>query len=193
MYSITVTHTTIILCSTTGHPSTWNDKTIVLYDHLVSGVKDGSKFQDFEFKLLEKNSNGEISEGTYQGVWFMVDNRYLDWSCIVPPVKDAVTRKTIRFSEWLESMRKDVECTFGILKQRFSILRYGVRLSSIKQVDQVWLTCCALHNKLLFLDNGNENWFGVSDNVAVNNNKYSPNVEQATPFLITRLNRNIYQ
>ena len=45
-YNITVTHTKIILCSTTGHPSTWNDKTIVLYDPLK---------MDPNFKILRLN------------------------------------------------------------------------------------------------------------------------------------------
>ena len=190
-YNITVTHTKIILCSTTGHPSTWNDKTLVLYDPLVSGVNDGTKYEDYEFKLLEKKSTGEVIEVTYQGVWFMVDNGYLDWSCTVPPVKQATTYKTIRFSEWLESMRKYVECTFGILKQRFAILRYGVRLSSIKKVDQVWLTCCALHNKLIFLDDGNENWHGFGDNVETSPSSTTSKNTNTTPFSLVRLNRSI--
>ena len=38
-YNLTVAHTKLILCSTTGHPSTWNDKTLVLYDPLLSGVR----------------------------------------------------------------------------------------------------------------------------------------------------------
>ena len=55
----------------------------------------------------------------------MVDNEYLSWSCTVPPINNGVTYK------WLEYMRKDVECTFGIMKGRFSLLRYGTRLHSI--------------------------------------------------------------
>ena len=55
-------------------------------------------------------------------------------------------------------MRKDVECTFGIMKGRFCILRYGLRLSSIKKCDDIWKTCCALHNRLLFVDGLHENW-----------------------------------
>ena len=55
-------------------------------------------------------------------------------------------------------MRKDVECTFGIQKGRFSILRTGIKLQNFEQVDQVWLTCCALHNMLLFVDGLDEGW-----------------------------------
>ena len=190
-YNLTVSHTKLILGSTTGHPSTWNDKTLVLYDPLIAGVRDGTKYDDFEFTLYEKRHNGDIVEAKYKGVWFMVDNGYLDWSCTVPPVKDATTYQTIRFSEWLESMRKDVECTFGILKQRFSILRHGVRLSHIKNVDEIWLTCCALHNKLLIMDGLHEDWgVGESSN-AESNSTTNTNVSNTqTPFSVNRLNRN---
>ena len=188
-YNLTVTHTKVILCSTTGHPSTWNDKTVVLYDPLLSGVKEGTKYSDNTFKLLEKTVNGDIKEVTYSGAWFMVDNGYLNWSCTVPPVKNAVTYQSIRFSEWLESMRKDVECTFGIMKQRFSILRYGVRMEKIKNVDEIWLTCCALHNKLIFIDGLDKDWDIFKE---VNNNVNQSNNETNTvPFSISRLNRNL--
>jgi hypothetical protein len=52
-------------------------------------------------------------------------------------------------------MRKDVECTFGILKGRWQILKAGVRIHGVDGVDDVWLTCCALHNWLLDIDDLN--------------------------------------
>ena len=164
-YNMTVDHSRWILGSTMGHPATWNDKTLILYDELVCGVRDGNIHNDFEFMLYEKNEKGEVVEVCYQGVWFVVDNGYLAWSCTVPPVKDGTTYEVIRFSEWLESMRKDVECAFGILKGRFAILRYGLRFASITKCDQVWLTCCALHNMLLHIDGLNKDWdSGVPSN-----------------------------
>ena len=189
-YNLTVAHTKLILCSTTGHPSTWNDKTLVLYDPLLSGVKEGTKYNDFIFKLYEKQLNGQIREVEYQGVWFMVDNGYLDWSCTVPPVKNATSFQTIRFSEWLESMRKDVECTFGILKQRFSVLRHGVRLGSIKNVDQIWLTCCALHNMLILIDGMDENW-GIGESQNGNSNRAHETNKNYQHFSMSRLNRDL--
>ena len=49
-------------------------------------------------------------------------------------------------------MRKDVECTFGILKGRWRILKYGVRSHTLMDADNIWKTCCALHNMLLEVD-----------------------------------------
>ena len=157
-YNATVTHYHQILGTTCGHPGTWNDKTIVLFDELIRGVHEGRIYSDHEFKLYELDSNNNQTQVTYQGAWFIVDNGYLDWSCTVPPMKHPITYEEIRFSEWIESMRKDIECTFGILKHRFAILKNGIRLGSIIQCDQVWRTCCALHNRLLFIDELDKGW-----------------------------------
>jgi len=47
-----------------------------------------------------------------------VDNGYLSWSVTVPPMKAPSSVDEILWSKYLESMRKDVECCFGILKGR---------------------------------------------------------------------------
>ena len=151
----------------------------------MRGVNDGIKFQDNEFKLFEYDTNNNVIEVTYKGAWFMVDNGYLSWSCTVPPIKDGVSYEHIRFSEWLESMRKDVECTFGIMKGRFCILRNGFRFHSIKKCDQTWLTCCALHNRLLFIDGLHENWdIGKLSNWG---GKYYKSNKLTTPVALQRL------
>ena len=61
-YNMTVDHSRWILGSTMGHPATWNDKTLILYDELVCGVRDGNIHNDFEFMLYEKNEKGEVVE-----------------------------------------------------------------------------------------------------------------------------------
>ena len=151
-YNVTVSHSRQILGCTLGHPATFNDKTLIMFDKLLTGIRNDKLKKDHVFTLFEKNDQNEIVEVTYVGAWFIVDNGYLNWSCTVAPIKHAISYKFIRLSEWLESMRKDVECTFGILKGRFSVLKTGLKLRNFEYVDQVWLTCCALHNMLLFND-----------------------------------------
>ena len=123
-YNVTVDHSRRILHSTTGHPGTWNNKTLILFDDYICGVNEGNIHHDYIFHLYEKDDAGKIVEIGYQGVWFIVDNGYLSWSCTIPPSGNGTTYEVIRFSEWLESIRKDVECTFGIMKGRFAILKY---------------------------------------------------------------------
>ena len=52
-------------------------------------------------------------------------------------------------SSTLESVRKDVECRFGILKKRWKILKYGIRFEEIEVVERVFVVCCILHNMIL--------------------------------------------
>ena len=157
----------------------------------MRNVNDGIIPNDHEFMLYEHDKDGNIVEVVYKGVWFIVDNGYLSWSCTAPPVKGGMTYAVIRFSEWLESMRKDVECTFGILKGRFSILRYGFRFAKIEQCDQLWLTCCALHNMLLFVDGLDKNWEnGVASDWERFNSEFSKE-NSVIPFAISKLNRHL--
>ena len=47
------------------------------------------------------------------------------------------------------SVRKDVECTFGILKNRFRILKTPMLFHDKATIDDIFWTCCVLHNMLL--------------------------------------------
>ena len=97
-YNMTVNHSRWILGTKMGHPDTWNDKTLIVYDDLIYGVRDGVIPDDFEFMLYECNEEGDVVEVIYKEVWFMVDNGYLAWSCTVPPGKDGTTYEVIRLS-----------------------------------------------------------------------------------------------
>ncbi len=160
-FSLTANHRRRILHTSTGGPGRWNDQTMVMYDSFIKGMNDGLHLSDITFKLKEYDCNGNVMESDYRGGYIIVDNGFLSWAITVPPHKRTVDIPAIRWSKWLESMRKDVECTFGILKGRWRILKTGVRLHGIRVVDKVWLTCCALHNLLLDEDgNGDEEWAG---------------------------------
>ena len=137
-YNLTVNHHRRILGTTKGHPARFNDKILVTFDEFVKS-----------FELFDFDENQNEIRVKYKGCYLIVDNGYLDWSVTVPPIKKTAFRTEIRFSDWVESMRKDVECTFGILKGRWRILKYGLRLHSLMDADNVWKTCCALHNMLL--------------------------------------------
>jgi hypothetical protein len=179
-YNASVTHRHRILNTTAGHPSRWNDKTLILFDDFATGLKDGSLLGDYEFFLYERDVNGDIQKFLYHGIWLLVDNGYLDWSVTIPPYKYCTRLSEIRWSQWLESMRKDVECTFGILKKRWTILSKGVQARKLECADQVWKTCCALHNMLLEIDGFDEMWQGSIPNTA--------HGEGNTCFALQRLN-----
>jgi len=63
------------------------------------------------------------------------------------------------WSKHIESLRKDVECTFGILKKRFIFLKNCIRLHHMEDIEHVFRCCCILHNILLNWD-GYDDWRG---------------------------------
>ena len=84
---------------TLGHPGTWNDKLIVLFDELINKAQNRDVPDDYEFEFLEKDKHGNFVMVPHKGSWFMVDNSYLAWSCTVPLDNDGLTCKIIQFSE----------------------------------------------------------------------------------------------
>lgn len=115
-------------------------------------MHQGELFNDLVFELKERAPDGSIKTVCYRGAWEIVDNGYLPWPTMVPPFKCSTTYAEMRFLKWIESLRKDVECTFGIMKGRFCILKTGIPLHGIAVCNRMWLTCCALHNFFLVED-----------------------------------------
>ena len=111
-------------------------------------VKDGELFSSEKFHLY--NSEGELEE--HEGLYFICDGGYHKWRCLQCPMKHKSDLASAHFSTCLESVRKDVECVFGILKKRFRILKNAVKLHNQKKIDNVFFTCCILHNILHHYD-----------------------------------------
>jgi len=185
-YNLTCNHRRRILCTTKGHPGTYNDKMLVRFDEVITAVKRGELYQDNIFELYEQSVDGTVNKVKYRGVWFLCDNGYLNWGITIPPFKNSTDYREIRFSEWLESMRKDVECCFGIMKGRWRCLKTGIRLHGVDAGDKIWLTCCALHNRLLEVDGLDNKWEqGVPSDWQ---SKMGEHEQADAPLAIQRLN-----
>ena len=66
------------------------------------------------------------------------DNGYLTWpTTICPHAHFDSTMLEVIFPTNLESVRKDVECTFGILKKRWRVLNNGILFRDIDVCDKV--------------------------------------------------------
>ena len=124
---------------------TRNDQHIVKLDPTVSKIKKGW-YKDVVWE--HRDVLGRVLRST--GVYFICDGGYLRWPVLICPFKHSgsATHKGY-FSSTLESVRKDVECTFGILKKRWKILEYGIRFDSIEVVERIFTVCCILHNMML--------------------------------------------
>lgn len=190
-YNMTVTHRRRILGSSLGYPGRWNDKTLQRFDKLLEDLHEGKILQDEVFELLDHDERGNVITVKYKGLYVAVDNGYLTRAETMPPIKnEAETMAELRWSKWLESMRKDVECAFGIMKGRFRILKSGIRLHGVEIIDDIWFTCCALHNWLLEVDGLDAQWTqGVRSDWEGELGQFETgDVERFMPAIIARMN-----
>ncbi len=50
-YNLTCNHCRKILHTTKGHPTRWNDKTLICFDNFMSELCNGSLNENFDFEL----------------------------------------------------------------------------------------------------------------------------------------------
>jgi hypothetical protein len=58
---------------------------MVRLDKFISGVCDGCLLQGNDFELLDYDHMGNVNSVKYKGVYAIIKNGYLQWSCTVPP------------------------------------------------------------------------------------------------------------
>jgi hypothetical protein len=91
-------------------------------------------------------------------LYVIADGGYLDLECLMsayPYDSDPIKYK---FTDWTASVRKDVECFFGILKARFRYFKNPICLHSQKDIDNAFVTACIIHNMILDYDGLNMLW-----------------------------------
>ena len=99
-YNICVNHRWRILHSTPCGPAHWNDQTMVRFDRFITQIcSAGSTLQDNTFELLARGRGGEVIMVNYEGVYVIVDNGYLNWSCTIPPFSVTSNVDEIRWSK----------------------------------------------------------------------------------------------
>ncbi len=103
MFNLTCNHRRRILHTTSGGPGRWNDQTMVRLDEFIMAIRESTILRENTFELLSRDSHGNIRKTSYSGVYVLVDNGYLDWSCTVPPMTMTNQISEIRWSKWVES------------------------------------------------------------------------------------------
>lgn len=153
-FEVTVDHTTKIMGCTVGHYGSRNDKTIVRFDGFIRSIVDRQKYGDVQFKL-RTSPDSSITE---IGVYIIVDGGYHLWRVLQCPYKIASEEAEVWWSKALESVRKDVERTFGIMKKRFRMLKMPMLFRDMDDISYMFFTLCILHNMLLRYDGRDLRW-----------------------------------
>ncbi|CAN0386644.1 unnamed protein product, partial [Pylaiella littoralis] len=160
-YQVTVDHTKRALAVTPGFTGATNDKTIIRFDKAVTRIRTDPIYTERTYNLYDADGATRQEKGCY----LLVNNGYHKWNTLMAPTKYAIEKGDTVFSNRLESSRKDVECYFGIVKGRFRINKLAIPYHKKEDIDNVFFTCCILHNMLHSYDNKGEmgeepNWAG---------------------------------
>jgi hypothetical protein len=131
-----------------GHPGSQNDKHIARTDVAIVNLLLPQDW--LGAKLWEVVNNADGSKKVFHGSYLLCDGGYHQWPCLVYPIKTGLPESPERkWAAMLESVRKDIEGFFGILKQRFHFLKQFNQMSWQKDTDIAFVTCCKIHNMLL--------------------------------------------
>lgn len=145
-YEVVVDHKRQILSTTHGFRGALNDKTIIRYDGFIREIRTNALFTSYSFVVHDTvDAPLELRTGAY----LICDGGYHEWKCLITSLP--VTTDPLRqmWSNRLESIRKDVECTFGILKKRFLFLKNAITLQKKSTIDWSFYCCCIIHNMML--------------------------------------------
>lgn len=125
---------------------TRNDMHIVRLDPTVKKIRT-EWYKDIQWDCFDAEGNLHQQ----QGIYLICDGGYLRWRTLICPYPhEHVASRKGHFSTNLESVRKDVECTFGILKKRWRILEFfGMHYRKMLKCEKIFRVCCILHNIML--------------------------------------------
>jgi hypothetical protein len=114
-------------------------------------------------------------------IWDIVDGIYPSWPVFVKGVPIPQQEKHRFFSMKQASVRKDVECAFGLLKKRFNILAIPGRSYSQHILDLIMRACIILHNMII----DDERDGDYDDNYHTVTSVVAPPVTYETPASLT--------
>ncbi len=107
----------------------FNDKTITTNNFVPNQIKSGL-LREVIFVLFDKNNVPR----TVLGGFLIVDGGYNKDPWLIDPDPSSINFKRKLWSEWMESVRKDIECTFGMLKSIFRFFDHKI------EYHPLWIT-----------------------------------------------------
>jgi hypothetical protein len=168
LFEVIVTHTIEVISVEGGYYATVNDKNSSKYSQFLSDLKKRLIGEHVSFRL--KTGMGDEDFIEISSCYVIADNGYLEWPTIICGFGVTSDPIEYKFNDWIASIRKDVECFFAILKQRFRYFVVPCTLHNKIDIDNAFRVACMLHNLILRHDGldklweSNINWDKVDPN-----------------------------
>ena len=162
LFNVIVSHEKEVLSVSNGFYSTINDKISVKYDDFIQLLKENkigvSHNSVVSYKVLIPTADGGFDEVDLSSFYVIADGGYIDIPQIIRGFAYSGEEVKYKFSDWIASVRKDVECLFGILKVRFRFLKNPITLQVKEDLDNLFVTCCIINNMILKEDGLDTLW-----------------------------------
>jgi hypothetical protein len=130
--------------------------------------------------------NFTVNGNEYGMGYYLADGIYPSWPVFMKGVPVPQLEKHRFFSERQATLRKDVECAFGLLKKRFNILAIPGRSYSQRTLGLIMRACIILHNMIIDDERGGS----FDDNYETVASSAGPAIHyNAPPSLATRIQR----
>ena len=126
-----------------GHAGTLNDLNILSFSPLLARFLDGT------FEGVERDAGVvpfRIGSEQFEKMFLLVDGIYPAYSRFVKGISEPTTRGETLYTEWQESVRKDIERAFGVLQSLFQFMSRPIHLFKIQDIAKRVGTCIILHN-----------------------------------------------
>ena len=121
-----------------GDPGSLNDLNVLDKSSIVGSMLSGY----LDLRVDPYKINGIERDWNY----FLVDGIYPPWAIFVNTYQDKKDPKKNRFAMMQEAARKDIECAFGILVQKFQVLQRPLRNWYEHDIKELVHCCVILHN-----------------------------------------------
>ena len=122
-----------------GMPGSLNDINVLQRSPLLHSLLNGTA-HNVEFEV-----NGSV----YNLPYWLADGIYPNWPVFVKSIPDPQGSARQFFSKMQEACRKDIERAFGVLQQRFAIVKNPGRSWSKDRLNNIMTTCIILHNMVV--------------------------------------------
>ena len=146
VFGVTVDHKYKIMHVTRALSGSTKDSLVMLEDEFHSQTMARDLYQNFEFDMYDAYGQKVKQKGVYT----LCDGGYGAARNLACSFKNCgVTGPKFDWSCWIGSIRKDSECTFGILKARFQLLYTRLKRRNANHIERLFKVCAILHNMLL--------------------------------------------